>query len=420
MREPRRWREAAAKKLTVPLWTVDADVIVPSKLLEKEQYAARIIRPRLQQRLQQFLPLAGNPTRQESNGRSLAACRLCPTTDPSTLPKDGRTSTARCSQSIRFAAARNEALRLLDEFVKHKLAAYPENHGKPGDRRNQPSVAVSALRPNRPAHRHACGAQGEGAADRQRRLTSTSSLPGASSPSTSFTSTRCTTPSSARLHWAHKTLAAHARDPRPVLYTREQFEAAETHDDLWNAAQLQMLHAGWMHNYMRMYWAKKILEWSPSPAVAWQTALYLNDKYFLDGRDPDGYAGVAWAMGGKFDRPWFERPIFGTIRWMSGDAARKKFDADKYIRQMYDLAGKVQSEPSKETCMLPNESETTARSLSRLWPHRLHESNYLKNLFCNFGLHRWASLDLSCLASRRTSDFAAGARTSKIDGAIHG
>jgi len=140
--------------------------------------------------------------------------------------------------------------------------------------------------------------------------------------------------------WAHKTLAAHAADPRPVVYTREQFEHAQTHDELWNAAQLQMLHAGWMHNYMRMYWAKKILEWSPSPAVAYQTALYLNDKYFLDGRDPDGYAGVAWSIGGKFDRPWFDRPIFGSIRWMSGDAARKKFDADKYIAQMNLLAGK--------------------------------------------------------------------------------
>jgi deoxyribodipyrimidine photo-lyase len=139
--------------------------------------------------------------------------------------------------------------------------------------------------------------------------------------------------------WAHKTLAAHAYDPRPVLYTRQQLESAATHDELWNAAQLQMLHAGWMHNYMRMYWAKKILEWSPSPAVAYQTALSLNDKYFLDGRDPNGYAGIAWAIGGKFDRPWFDRPIFGTIRWMSGDAARKKFDADSYIRQMYDLAG---------------------------------------------------------------------------------
>jgi deoxyribodipyrimidine photo-lyase len=87
-----------------------------------------------------------------------------------------------------------------------------------------------------------------------------------------------------------------------------------------------------------MYWAKKILEWSPSPQQAYLSALYLNDKYFLDGRDPNGYAGVAWAIAGKFDRPWFDRPIFGAIRYMSGTAAAKKFDAPKYIRQMRELA----------------------------------------------------------------------------------
>ena len=130
----------------------------------------------------------------------------------------------------------------------------------------------------------------------------------------------------------------HAYDPRPTLYTRAQFEQAQTHDELWNAAQLQMLHLGWMHNYMRMYWAKKILEWSPSPQQAYLTAVYLNDKYFLDGRDPNGYAGIAWSIAGKFDRPWFDRPIFGAIRYMSGPAAAKKFDAAKYIRQMRDLA----------------------------------------------------------------------------------
>jgi deoxyribodipyrimidine photo-lyase len=138
--------------------------------------------------------------------------------------------------------------------------------------------------------------------------------------------------------WAHRTLAEHASDPRPVLYSRRQLERAETHDELWNAAQQQMLYVGWMHNYMRMYWAKKILEWSPSPQQAYRTALYLNDKYFLDGRDPNGYAGVAWAIAGKFDRPWFERPIFGRIRYMSGDAAARKFDAAAYIRQMQRLA----------------------------------------------------------------------------------
>jgi deoxyribodipyrimidine photo-lyase len=88
-----------------------------------------------------------------------------------------------------------------------------------------------------------------------------------------------------------------------------------------------------MHNYMRMYWAKKILEWTPSPAVAHSTAVKLNDKYFLDGRDPNGYAGVAWAILGKFDRPWFDRPIFGKIRYMSGASTGKKFDSKKYISQ---------------------------------------------------------------------------------------
>jgi len=134
-------------------------------------------------------------------------------------------------------------------------------------------------------------------------------------------------------NWAHRTLAEHSRDPRPVLYTDQQLEDAETRDPLWNAAQRQMLQSGWMHNTMRMYWAKKILEWSRTPAEAYQRAVSLNDKYLLDGRDPNGYAGIAWSIVGKFDRPWFERPIFGKIRYMSGASTGKKFDSKKYIAQ---------------------------------------------------------------------------------------
>jgi deoxyribodipyrimidine photo-lyase len=126
--------------------------------------------------------------------------------------------------------------------------------------------------------------------------------------------------------WAHRTLANHAKDNRPVLYTEKQMEQAETHDALWNAAQAQMVTTGWMHNYVRMYWAKKILEWSSTPAQAYQIAVRLNDKYELDGRDPNGYAGIAWSIVGKFDRPWFERPIFGQIRYMSGATARSIFN----------------------------------------------------------------------------------------------
>jgi deoxyribodipyrimidine photo-lyase len=133
--------------------------------------------------------------------------------------------------------------------------------------------------------------------------------------------------------WAHRTLASHAKDNRPVLYSERQMEHAETHDSLWNAAQMQMVNTGWMHNYVRMYWAKKILHWSPSPAEAYQIAVRLNDKYQLDGRDPNGYTGIAWSIVGKFDRPWFERPIFGQIRYMSGESTGKKFDSKKYIQQ---------------------------------------------------------------------------------------
>ena len=127
--------------------------------------------------------------------------------------------------------------------------------------------------------------------------------------------------------------AKHAIDPRPLVYTERQLEQAETHDQLWNAAQMQMVNTGWMHNYVRMYWAKKILEWTRSPSDAHRIAVYLNDKYELDGRDPNGYAGIAWAIVGKFDRPWFERPIFGLIRYMSGASAGKKFNSKKYIEQ---------------------------------------------------------------------------------------
>ena len=128
-----------------------------------------------------------------------------------------------------------------------------------------------------------------------------------------------------------KTLREHMRDKRAYEYTYDQLERGETHDPLWNAAQLQMMRYGWMHNVLRMYWGKKILEWSPNPARAFEWAVLLNDAYELDGRDPNSYAGIAWAIAGKFDRPWFEREIFGTIRYMSGASTGKKFDSRLYM-----------------------------------------------------------------------------------------
>jgi deoxyribodipyrimidine photo-lyase len=133
--------------------------------------------------------------------------------------------------------------------------------------------------------------------------------------------------------WAQESLNQHRNDKRDFIYSTENFELAETHDDLWNAAQTEMVKKGKMHGYMRMYWAKKILEWSKSPEDALQTAIYLNDKYELDGRDPNGYAGIAWSVGGVHDRPWFERQVYGKIRYMNYNGCAKKFDVKKYIEE---------------------------------------------------------------------------------------
>lgn len=131
--------------------------------------------------------------------------------------------------------------------------------------------------------------------------------------------------------WARKTLDKHQKDKREYIYDLKKFENAETHDPLWNAAQMEMVSTGKMHGYMRMYWAKKILEWSKSPEAALEIAIALNDRYELDGRDPNGYAGIAWSIGGVHDRAWGERPVFGKIRYMSYAGARSKFDVKAYI-----------------------------------------------------------------------------------------
>ena len=130
--------------------------------------------------------------------------------------------------------------------------------------------------------------------------------------------------------WAKKTINEHRNDPREFLYSIEQFEKGETHDPLWNAAQIEMVKFGTMNGYMRMYWAKKILEWTPSHEEAMKIAIYLNDKYQLDGRDPNGYTGIAWSIGGVHDRAWFDRPIFGKIRYMNYNGCKSKFDVKKY------------------------------------------------------------------------------------------
>ncbi len=338
LREPRSWRDKAAKKLKVPLYTVDADVIVPTRVFEKEQYAARIIRPRIQARLEEYLVPSEEPRARVAWDPPRSLKSLEPKFDITEEWTDLDRSVAPVNS---FIGGTDHALTLLRTFIDKKLAYYPDRHAQAdidGTSRLSPYLHFGHIGPITVAlavkNAKASGAAKDDFLD---QLITWRELSICFVRYNDFyDSLECAEP------WAHKTLAAHVKDKRPVLYTRPQLEHAETHDELWNAAQKQMLHAGWMHNYMRMYWAKKVLEWSPSPAAAYNTAVYLNDKYFLDGRDPNGYAGIAWAIAGKFDRPWFERPIFGLIRYMAESSARKKFDTDRYIAQMNDLAGEGQ------------------------------------------------------------------------------
>ena len=136
--------------------------------------------------------------------------------------------------------------------------------------------------------------------------------------------------------WARKTLREHRGDKRPFLYSPEQFELGQTHDIYWNAGMTEMRETGYMHNHMRMYWGKKILEWSATPEEAWETTLRLNNKYFLDGRDANSFTNVGWLFG-LHDRPWGGRPVYGSVRSMSG-ASLKKFDAAAYVREVERLA----------------------------------------------------------------------------------
>jgi len=344
MREPESWRRAAAKKLKIPLWTVDADVIVPSRLLEKAQYAAHVIRPRLQVQLEHFLVAPRNPSAQvawqESSKTQAGTTRAGTKPEPesiSSLPVDfditqGWQLDRTVSPVSSWRGGTSRAFDLLRAFVAHKLRGYSTRHNKPEidhTSRLSPYLHFGHISPVTVALavEKADVPNADKEAFLNQLITWRELAVNLVRFHAGYDSFECAEP------WARRTLVEHARDPRPVLYSEKQLEQAETHDLLWNAAQMQMVSTGWMHNYVRMYWGKKILEWTRSPAEAHQIAVRLNDKYELDGRDPNGYAGIAWAIVGKFDRPWFERPIFGQIRYMSGQSTGRKFDSKQYIQQ---------------------------------------------------------------------------------------
>ncbi len=328
LREAEHWRVRAAELLKAPLWTVDADVIVPSRLLGREHYGARTIRPRLQELLPQFLvPMRNTKARIPwKKPRSLHS--LSPRDDFSS-----GWSIDRSVSAVNWQGGPERALAVLADFVTKRLRNYPKDRNHPelkGTSQLSPYLHFGHIGPLTVAR--AVEAARAPAAAKQafleqlivRRELSVNFV----RYNPDYDSFACLEP------WADRSFARHWSDSRPVVYNETQLDQAQTHDPLWNAAQKQMVLSGWMHNYMRMYWAKKILEWSPSVAAAYQRAVWLNDRYELDGRDPNGYAGIAWAIVGKHDRAWFERPIFGQIRYMSYASTSKKFDARRYIESI--------------------------------------------------------------------------------------
>lgn len=332
-REPERWRRVLAKKLRIPYWTVDADVVVPSRVFGRTYFLLHHFRPHLKRELPKFLVKPENlkPERvwapekriesyPEAEDITLGFTKL----DRSVGPVDTFTGGARAAR-----------LRLA-EFADRELARYEDKRNRPevkGTSRLSPYLHFGNIAPVRIAL-EVNRAVEQGKARASASESYLNELIGWRELSVLFVrhnerydSWECADP------WARRTLEEHAGDLRPRRYSLSELEQGHTYDELWNAAQMEMVRDGWMHNYMRMYWAKKILEWAPNPATAFDWAVVLNDKYELDGRDPNGYAGIAWAIVGKHDRPWFDRPIFGTVRYMSGASTGRKFDSEKYVRQ---------------------------------------------------------------------------------------
>jgi deoxyribodipyrimidine photo-lyase len=330
----KKWRSNAATKMNCPLIQVETDVIVPvEETSPKEEYAAATIRSRIHKKLSHFLV----PLKQRDPTVEFPSLDF----DSFDINEVGKAiSKLHIDRSVRkvssFQGGTKEARNHLEVFLEGKLDQFPElrndptldylSHMSPYLHFGQISplfIALKALETKSP------GTEAFLEELIVRRELSMNFV---------FYNEKYDS-FEAVPEWAKKTLKGHKKDKRQHTYTLEELESAQTHDPYWNAAQKEMVIKGKMHGYMRMYWGKKIIEWSKAPEEAFQIALRLNNKYELDGRDPNGFTGVAWCFG-KHDRPWGERPFFGNVRYMNDKGLKRKFDADGYAKMMDRLNGK--------------------------------------------------------------------------------
>ncbi|KAM3835842.1 deoxyribodipyrimidine photo-lyase-like [Vipera latastei] len=330
LRVPLQWVRDVQEQLPsdVPLAQVDAHNIVPCWVASnKQEYGARTIRRKIQDRLAEFLtefpPLIKHPFAAGLPAEPInwEACY-------SSLQVD------RSVKEVEWARPGSASgLKILEEFIKDRLKFFGSDRNNP----NRP--ALSNLSPW--FHFGQVAVQRAILEVRKHRTRYKESVEGFIEESVvrrELADNFCFyNPNYDKMEgaydWAKTTLKLHAKDKRPYLYTLEQLEKGKTHDPLWNAAQLQMVHEGKMHGFLRMYWAKKILEWTRCPEEALQFSIYLNDRYELDGRDPNGYVGCMWSICGIHDQGWAERAVFGKIRYMNYAGCKRKFDVAQFERK---------------------------------------------------------------------------------------
>lgn len=340
----RRWKELYMKHNgSIPLYEVDAHNCIPVwELSPKQEFAARTIRSKVHAKLSPFLEEYETLIKHEANSNLL---RDFPEIDWVKVRQS-----IICNEDVQpvtwILPGEKYATSMLRSFITKKLTSYDESrnninidgqsnlspyiaHGNISRRR----IIVELLKETKisienafdPIQNGSNGTLGSIAAFIEECV-----IRAELSENFCFYNTNYSNVGGFP-EWAKKVLAQTGSDTREYIYTKKQLEFAETHDELWNAAQRQMTRTGKMHGYMRMYWAKKLLEWTKNPEDAMSIAIYLNDTYELDGRDPNGYVGCAWSIGGLHDRPWFNRPIFGTIRYMARSGVEKRGNIQEYI-----------------------------------------------------------------------------------------
>ncbi|BDA41821.1 Deoxyribodipyrimidine photo-lyase [Coccomyxa sp. Obi] len=348
LRLGRQWRDQVAEKLSIPFHEVDAHNVVPCWLAsDKREYGARTIRPKIHRQLPEFLQPYPELEKQPKWELDVKPDAVDWDAEIADVVERGKHVPEVDWVQPGEDAAMEALLGEKGFLTKERLSIY---HTK----RNDPNCnALSQLSPFLHfGHLSPQRAALEASKLRSKFKEGVEAFLEEAVVRRELSDNYCFyTPNYDTLDacypWARETLQKHASDKREYIYTQQELEEGKTHDLLWNAAQLEMVHSGKMHGFMRMYWAKKILEWTNSPEEALEIAIVLNDKWEIDGRDPNGYVGCMWSIGGIHDQGWGERPVFGKIRYMNAKGCQRKFDCKAYIKLIDDMMAKVKAKKNR-------------------------------------------------------------------------